>query len=99
MSLNNLYTTILAPVISEKSNRVSELANQYVFKVAKSANKDQIKSAVEKLFKVDVLDVSVLNVKGKAKSFRQKAGKRANWKKAYVRIKKDQMIDFGSKAE
>jgi|SRR5690606_37359785 len=99
MSLNNLYTTILAPVISEKSNRVGELANQYVFKVAKSANKEQIKSAVEKLFKVDVLDVSVLNVKGKTKSFRQKAGKRPDWKKAYVRIDKDQMIDFGSKAE
>ncbi len=99
MSLNNLYTTILAPVISEKSNRVGELANQYVFKVAKSANKQQIKSAVEQLFKVDVLDVSVLNVKGKTKSFRIKAGKRPDWKKAYVRIKEDQMIDFGAKAE
>ncbi|MCX7546155.1 50S ribosomal protein L23 [Marinicella gelatinilytica] len=99
MSLNNLYTTILSPVISEKSNRVGELANQYVFKVAKSANKQQIKSAVEQLFKVNVLDVSVLNVKGKTKSFRQKAGKRPNWKKAYVRIQEDQMIDFGAKAE
>lgn len=99
MSLNNLYTTILSPVISEKSNRVGELANQYVFKVAKSANKQQIKSAVEKLFKVDVLDVSVMNVKGKTKSFRQKAGKRPDWKKAYVRIQEDQMIDFGAKAE
>jgi large subunit ribosomal protein L23 len=86
-------------VISEKSNRVGELANQYVFKVAKSANKQQIKSAVEKLFKVDVLDVSVMNVKGKTKSFRQKAGKRPDWKKAYVRIQEDQMIDFGAKAE
>lgn len=99
MSLNNLYTTILSPVISEKSNRVGELANQYVFKVAKSANKQQIKSAVEQLFKVNVLDVSVLNVKGKTKSFRMKAGKRPNWKKAYVRIQEDQMIDFGAKAE
>jgi len=99
MSLNNLYTTILSPVISEKSNRVGELANQYVFKVAKSANKQQIKSAVEQLFKVNVLDVSVLNVKGKTKSFRMKAGKRPDWKKAYVRIQEDQMIDFGAKAE
>ncbi|KAA3648544.1 MAG: 50S ribosomal protein L23 [Proteobacteria bacterium] len=99
MSLNNLYTTILSPVISEKSNRVGELANQYVFKVAKSANKQQIKSAVEQLFKVNVLDVSVLNVKGKTKSFRMKAGKRPDWKKAYVRIQEDQMIDFGTKAE
>lgn len=99
MSLNNLYTTILSPVISEKSNRVGELANQYVFKVAKSANKQQIKSAVEQLFKVNVLDVSVLNVKGKSKSFRMKTGRRPNWKKAYVRVQEDQMIDFGAKAE
>ncbi|MFC3194248.1 50S ribosomal protein L23 [Marinicella sediminis] len=99
MSLNNLYTTILAPVISEKSNRVGELANQYVFKVAKSANKADIKDAVEKLFKVNVENVSVMNVKGKTKSFRMKPGKRPDWKKAYVRIQADQMIDFGTKAE
>ncbi|WP_154223806.1 50S ribosomal protein L23 [Marinicella rhabdoformis] len=99
MSLNNLYTTILAPVISEKSNRVGELSNQYVFKVAKSANKEQIKTAVEKLFKVNVENVSVMNVKGKTKSFKMKAGKRPDWKKAYVRIQADQMIDFGTKAE
>lgn len=99
MSLTNLYTTILAPVISEKSNRVGELANQYVFKVAKSANKAEIKNAVEKLFKVNVENVSVMNVKGKTKSFRMKPGKRPDWKKAYVRIQADQMIDFGTKAE
>ena len=99
MSLNNLYTTILAPVISEKSNRVGELSNQYVFKVAKSANKEQIKTAVEKLFQVNVENVSVLNVKGKTKSFKMKSGKRPDWKKAYVRIQADQMIDFGTKAE
>ncbi len=99
MSLNNLYTTILGPVISEKSNRVGELANQYVFKVAKSANKTEIKTAVEKLFKVSVEDVTVLNVKGKTKSFKMKQGKRPDWKKAYVRIQADQMIDFGTKAE
>ncbi|MCX7555090.1 50S ribosomal protein L23 [Marinicella sp. S1101] len=99
MSLNNLYTTILAPVISEKSNRVGELANQYVFKVAKTANKAEIKTAIEKLFKVNVENVSVMNVKGKTKSFRMKPGKRPDWKKAYVRIQADQMIDFGTKAE
>jgi len=88
MSLNNLYTTILSPVISEKSNRVGELANQYVFKVAKSANKQQIKSAVEQLFKVDVLDVSVLNVKGKTKSFRQKPANVRIGKKPMFALKK-----------
>ena len=99
MSLNNLYTTILAPVISEKSNRVGELSKQYVVKVAKAANKEQIKTAVEKLFQVNVENVSVMNVKGKTKSFKMKSGKRPDWKKAYVRIQADQMIDFGTKAE
>lgn len=100
MSLNNLYTTILAPIISEKSNILGESSNQYVFKVARSANKKQVKNAIEQLFKVNVENVSVLNVKGKTKSFRMKPGKRPDWKKAYVRIQNDQMIDFGQhKAE
>ncbi len=47
MSLNNLYTTILAPVISEKSNRVGELANQYVFKVANNATKLKLKKQLK----------------------------------------------------
>jgi len=95
MSLNNLYTTVLSPIISEKSNRVGEQSNQYVFKVAVSSNKNEVKTAIEKLFEVTVEDVQILNVKGKAKSFKGKAGKRPDWKKAYVRVKQGQLIDFG----
>lgn len=95
MSLNNVYTTILSPIISEKSNRVGEESNQYVFQVAVSSNKQQVKKAVEKMFEVNVEDVQILNVKGKTKSFRGKPGKRPDWKKAYVRVQQGQMIDFG----
>ncbi len=95
MSLNKLYTTLLAPIVSEKSNRVGEQSNQYVFRVATNATKKQVKDAVEKLFDVQVEKVQILNMKGKSKVFRQRQGKRADWKKAYVRVQDGQMIDFG----
>ncbi len=96
MSLNNLYTTVLSPIISEKSNRLGEQSNQYVFEVATSANKKEVKAAVEKLFEVKVENVQILNVNGKTKSFKGKQGKRPNWKKAYVRVQEGQLIDFGT---
>jgi large subunit ribosomal protein L23 len=96
MSLNNLYTTILSPIISEKSNRLGEQSNQYVFEVAVSSNKKQVKAAIEKLFSVTVENVQILNVNGKTKSFKGKHGKRPNWKKAYVRVQEGQLIDFGT---
>ena len=95
MSLNNLYTTVLSPIISEKSNRLGDQSNQYAFKVAVSANKKEVKNAIEKLFEVTVEDVQILNVKGKTKAFKGKQGKRPDWKKAYVRVQSGQLIDFG----
>ncbi len=95
MSLTNVYTTVLSPIISEKSNRVGEQSNQYVFEVAVSSTKKEVKAAVEKLFEVKVEQVQILNVKGKTKSFKGKAGKRADWKKAYVKVQQGQLIDFG----
>ncbi len=95
MSMNKLYTTLVSPIISEKSTRVGEQSNQYVFRVAKNATKKQVKDAVEKIFDVQVEKVQILNMKGKSKVFRQRQGKRADWKKAYVRVQDGQMIDFG----
>lgn len=95
MSLTNVYTTVLSPIISEKSNRVGEQSNQYVFEVAVSSTKKEVKAAVEKLFDVKVEQVQILNVKGKTKAFKGKAGKRADWKKAYVKVQQGQLIDFG----
>lgn len=96
MSQEKLYKIILGPVVSEKSAIVAEQGNQVVFKVLKSANKAEISAAVEKLFKVEVEGVRVLNVKGKTKRTRYGMGKRNDWKKAYVRLAQGHEIDFAT---
>ncbi len=94
MSNERLYTVLLAPRMTEKSTRVGESSNQYVFKVASDSNKTEIKAAVEKMFEVKVESVRIVNVKGKSKTFKLRAGKRNDWKKAYVRVQEGQVIDF-----
>ncbi|TXH02964.1 MAG: 50S ribosomal protein L23 [Nevskiaceae bacterium] len=94
MNFERLHQIILAPVISEKATRVAEKRNQAVFKVARDAQKPEIKEAVEKLFNVKVTSVATLNVKGKIKRFGQSVGKRSDWKKAYVTLAEGQEIDF-----
>jgi len=94
MSNERLYTVLLAPRMTEKSTRVAESSNQYVFKVTSDSNKTEIKDAVEKLFEVNVESVRVVNVKGKSKAFKLRNGKRNDWKKAYVRVQEGQVIDF-----
>jgi len=89
-----LHSIILAPVVSEKSNRVAEKNNQAVFKVLRDARKPEIKAAVEKLFKVKVEAVRTLNVKGKTKRFGASVGVRSDWKKAYITLAEGQEIDF-----
>lgn len=97
MSTANVYEVIRAPRVSEKTVRVQEI-NQYVFEVARDATKGDIKSAVESLFNVTVEAVNVVNVKGKNKSFRFRAGRRGDWRKAYVRLAEGQTIDVMAKA-
>ena len=94
MSKNRLYQVLLAPRVTEKSTRVGEDANQYVFHVVDDASKSEVKGAVEMLFDVNVESVRIVNVKGKNKSFRMRPGKRSDWKKAYVRVQEGQVIDF-----
>lgn len=94
MNQEFLLQLITAPVVTEKSAIAADNSNQYVFKVNGSANKTEIKAAVEKLFEVDVLSVKTLNVKGKTKRFGRTLGKRSDVKKAYVRIKSGQEIEF-----
>ncbi len=94
MSEERLYKVLLAPRMTEKSTQIGESSNQYVFKVTSDSNKSEIKAAVEKLFEVTVESVRVVNVKGKTKSFKARAGKRNDWKKAYVRVQEGQVIDF-----
>lgn len=84
-----LYEIIERPIITEKSVRLSQ-ANRYSFRCKTSANKFEIKEAVEKAFDVKVLAVNTLTVKGKAKRVgRARPGKTADWKKAIVTLAPD----------
>jgi large subunit ribosomal protein L23 len=88
----NPYDTLLAPVITEKATVLSE-QNKVAFKTPLSATKDEIKSAVEKLFKVKVTAVNTLVVKGKRKFVKGRPGKRSDVKKAIVTLADGQSID------
>jgi len=88
-----LLTVIEGPHLSEKSHIVAE-KNQVVFKVRTDATKSEIKQAVELLFEVSVDKVSVINYQGKVKRHGQTSGRRASWKKAYVRLAEGSQIDF-----
>ena len=89
-----LMQILLSPHVSEKSAAAAEGSNQFVFKVVTDACKSEVKAAVELLFNVSVEDVRMLNAKGKSKRFGQVPGRRSDWKKAYVRVKEGQEIDF-----
>jgi large subunit ribosomal protein L23 len=91
---SRLANVLLEHHVTEKASILRGESNQYVFKVAKSANKQQIKSAVEELLEVKVDSVTVLNNKGKVKRSGQKMGRRKDWKKAYVRVKDGQNIEM-----
>ena len=84
---------IIKPVITEKS--MDELQNgKYTFKVAKNANKIEIKKAVEALFGVEVAKVNTISVKGKQKRMGRSVGYRPDWKKAIVTLEGDKTIEF-----
>ncbi len=85
---------ILRPLVTEKSTRQKDESRQYIFQVDRKANKIEIKSAVERLFKVKVNDVRTLNVLGKVKRLGRRLGKRPDWKKAIVTLREGDRIDF-----
>ena len=87
-------TLIRRPIIlTEKSNRLRE-ENQVIFEVAKDANKIQIKDAIQKLFKVTVIDVNTMNYRGKERRMGRGYGKLQNWKKAIITLKEGDQIQF-----
>ncbi len=90
---NDYRKVIIEPIFSEKALIAKDENNVYTFKVAKNANKILIKTAVEKLFKVEVEKVNTVNVKGKLKRQGRYEGKRPDWKKAYVKVKEGQTIE------
>lgn len=94
----NEYKVILAPVMSEKSMISADKKRCFVFKVAPTATKIQIRNAVEKMFEVKVEDVNVVNVSGKSKRFRFRQGRRSDIRKAYVKLAEGHDISFGEGA-
>mgnify|MGYP000545444697 CR=1 FL=1 len=94
MNQERILKVLVAPHISEKAAMAGDIANTFVFKVVPSANKLEIKRAVELLFKVKVDAVQVSNLKGKVKRNRYGESRRAGVKKAYVRLAEGHDIDF-----
>ena len=95
---DRLYAVLLGPVVSEKSTMIGEKHDQVAFRVMHDATKTEIKAAIELLFKVQVDRVSILNQKGKQKKFGRFEGRRGNVRKAYVRLRPGQEIDFAQTA-
>jgi large subunit ribosomal protein L23 len=81
-------------ILTEKGNRLRETQNQYLFEVARGANKVQIRNAVEALWKVSVIKVHTLNVRGRMRRMGRGHAKTQNWKKAIVSLKQGDSIDF-----
>ena len=81
-------------ILTEKSTRLREKQNQVMFEVRKDANKIQIKSAIETLFKVGVIDVNTLNMRGKERRMGRGHARLRNWKKAIVTLEKGDSIQF-----
>ena len=94
MNQQRLMQVLLAPQISEKATFIADKNEQVVFRVAPGATKLEVKAAVELLFKVSVASVQMANVKGKSKRSGRSAGRRSDWKKAFVCLKPGQEINF-----
>ncbi len=94
MNKEQLMTVLLQPHVSEKAANVTEKANQYVFRVRNDASKADVKQAVEMMFEVKVDGVNLLNRPGKTRRFKNVAGRRNGFKKAYVQLADGQSIDF-----
>ena len=92
--MKNLYAVIRRPIITEKGNLQKELNNKVTFEVHPDATKQEIKTAVQKFFKVRVLNVHSLNQRGKVKRVGRFLGKRRNWKKAIVTLGPNDQIEF-----
>ena len=91
----NILDTIIEPTITEKATSLSEF-NKIVFKVHEGASKNSIKKNIEKIFKVNVIKINTINLKGKTKMVRNKKAYKSGYKKAIVTLKKGQSIDLAT---
>jgi len=95
MNKINLYDSILSPLVTEKSTNLTEI-NKVVFKVNTSADKKSIKRRIEKIFKVNVIKINIINKQRRIKIARGKKAKVQGYKKAIITLKKGQNIDLTS---
>jgi len=93
MNKMHLYDKILSPMVTEKSTNLSEL-NKIIFKVPDGANKKNLKKNIEKIFKVNVTKINIINKKNRTKITRGKKIKVSGFKKAIITLKKGQSIDL-----
>ena len=88
------HAIIKSQIITEKGTEMATASNQYQFRVAPGANKIEVRTAVEKIFSVKVLDVQMMNYMGKIKRRGAFSGRKSGWKKAIVRLPKEQKINL-----
>ena len=93
MNKLHLFDKILSPLVTEKSTNLSE-HNKIIFKVNTNANKKTLKSNIEKIFKVNVTKINIINKKSRIKTTRGKKVKVKGYKKAIITLKKGQNIDL-----
>jgi large subunit ribosomal protein L23 len=96
MNQVDIIRVLQAPIVSEKSTAAAEREKRFVFRVVRTATKMQVKKAVELMFGVEVDSVHVLTVKGKRKRSGRFFGERADWKKAYVKLKPGHDIELSA---
>ena len=88
------HDVIMRPLVTEKTLRIAERENAYTFQVARNANKIQIRTAIESLFNVKVIGVRTANHLGKSRRMGRYTGSTPSWKKAVVRLKDGDTIEF-----
>ena len=93
MQKTHLYDKILSPLLTEKSTNLSE-QNKIIFKVPSQSNKKNLKTNIEKIFKVNVIKINIINKKSRIKSTRGKKVRVSGFKKAIITLKKGQSIDL-----
>jgi large subunit ribosomal protein L23 len=93
MNKIHLYDKILSPMVTEKSTNLSE-QNKIIFKVPREANKTNLKKNIEKIFKVNVIKINIINKQNRMKTTRGRKVKVQGYKKAIITLKKGQNIDL-----
>ena len=91
--MKDIYQVIKRPLVTEKNTGQKEAFNQFSFEVDRRANRSEVKEAVEKLFKVKVLRVNLMQMEGKKKKVGRFLGQKSDWKKALVRLAPGEMIE------